>query len=174
MRDLSKREIEIQKLLAGLWTPISMADLARIAEISWGRTIGYLEDLENLGYVENIGTKYTITDEGKTYYKIIRPIPDGMEFHFYTDINSYTGLSAKSIKDFLEFIWIIDEEAIKFHLNRGDFEQWFINILNEKDIADYIVKINKKETDGEVIRKKLLDVLEKKFGKYIDKNSDQT
>ena len=171
---MSEREIEIQKLLAGLWTPISMADLARIAEISWGRTIGYLEDLENLGYVENIGTKYTITDEGKSYYKTIMPIPDGMEFHFYTDINSYTDLSAKSVKDFIEFIWIIDEEAIKFHLNRGDFEQWFINIFNEKDLADEIAKIDKNEKNGEVIRKKLLDVLDKKFGKYIDKESNKT
>jgi hypothetical protein len=171
---LSEREIEIQKLLAGLWTPIAMADLARIAEISWGRTLGYLEDLENLGYVEKIGPKYSITDEGKTFYRIIRQIPEGMEFQFYTDINKHTGLSARSIKDFIEFIWIIDEEALKFHLYRGDFEQWFINIFNEKDLADDIVKINKKETDSEVIRKKLLSILEKKFGKYIDKTSDES
>jgi hypothetical protein len=102
------------------------------------------------------------------------PIPDGIEFQFYTDINSYTGLSAKSVKDFIEFVWIIDEEVIKFHLNRGDFEQWFINIFNEKDLADIIAKIDKKEKDGEVIRKKLLDVLDNKFGRYIEKDRDKT
>lgn len=83
-------------------------------------------------------------------------------FHFYVDIGDYTGISAFSYEDFLKSIKQVKTESLSFHVERGDFQKWILNILKDKKLAEEINKIKDKKLQGQALRNRLYRVVSKR------------
>ena len=53
-------------------------------------------------------------------------------FHFCVDIGDYTGISAFSYEDFLTSIKQVKAKSLSFHVERGDFQKWVLDVLKIK------------------------------------------
>lgn len=66
-------------------------------------------------------------------------------FHFYINIGDYTGISAASYKDFLKSIKQVEVKSLSFHVERGDFEKWALDVLKDKKLAKEIGKVKRQK-----------------------------
>jgi len=56
-------------------------------------------------------------------------------FHFCIDVGDYTGISAASYEDFLTSIKQVNGKSLSFHVKRGDFERWVLDVLKDEKLA---------------------------------------
>ncbi|MBX5329120.1 MAG: DUF5752 family protein [Candidatus Bathyarchaeota archaeon] len=87
--------------------------------------------------------------------KILRTVPREKAFYFFTSIGNYTGVSASSLKEFVEKINEVNVKSLEFHLYRGDFEKWIDEVLQDKELAEGIRRLQKVNLAGEVLRNQL-------------------
>jgi hypothetical protein len=123
--------------------------------------MGYLEQHEK-GY-------YAITEKGKKTLgfpeinkekasEILAYLPLEKSFHFYVDIGKPLNIHAASLQDFCDKILKIDIGSVEFHINRGDFEAWFME-LGDIELARKTLLIKEQKIFGEEMRKKLYEVV---------------
>ena len=163
---LRKKRVKILEALTEVCVPIGLNELAEKTNLSIGRTLGYLGGLVKAGYVEKTGRQYSLTSEGKNALTTLQPAPHGREFHFYTEIGEYTGLSAKSLIDFRELLKAVDIKALEFHVSRGDFEKWITEVLNDTKLADEIARMRKSKLTGKSLRNEILDPVNARCSKF--------
>jgi len=87
--------------------------------------------------------------------KSLRMFPREKAFYFFTSIGNYTGISATSLKEFVERINEVNVKSIEFHLYRGDFEKWIADTLEDKELAEDIRKLQKINLSGDGLRNQL-------------------
>ncbi len=80
-------------------------------------------------------------------------------FHFCVDIGGYTGISAASYEDFLTGIKEVKAKSLGFHLQRGDFQKWVLDILKDKKLAKDIEKVRKQRLRGQALRNHLYRIV---------------
>ena len=83
-------------------------------------------------------------------------------FHFYVDINDYTGISAASYEDFLTSIKQVKMKSLSFHVKRGDFEKWVSDVLKDEKLAKEIGRIRNLKLQGQALRNRLYRVVSKR------------
>ncbi len=76
-------------------------------------------------------------------------------FHFYASIGDYTGISAASYDEFLMCIKRVEVKSLIFHVERGDFERWALDVLKDNKLAKEIAKIKKQKLLGQALRNSL-------------------
>ena len=127
----------------------------------WLRKAGYVSTPEK-GY-------YAITNLGKEMLglpsvdkeralSILRSVPSEKAFHFYTEIDRYTGVSASSLNDLCDKIQTIDLRSMEFHVPRGDFKFWFHD-LGDMELAKRMDLIREAGLSGEALRKKVYETV---------------
>jgi hypothetical protein len=87
--------------------------------------------------------------------RILRELTKNEAFYFFTSLGDYTGEYAISLGDFVRKIKEVDIKSIEFHLSRGDFENWFTQTLEDKELAQEIRNLQKQNLTGESLRQKL-------------------
>lgn len=80
-------------------------------------------------------------------------------FHFCVDIGGYTGISAASYEDFLIGIKQVKAKSLSFHLQRGDFQKWVLDMLKDKKLAKDIEKVRKQKLRGQALRNRLYRIV---------------
>ncbi len=55
-----------------------------------------------------------------------------------------------------------DLESVQFHMNRGDFEAWFIG-LGDADLAKKVAALKEKNVAGEDLRSQLHEIVEQRY-----------
>jgi len=80
-------------------------------------------------------------------------------FHFCININDYTGISAASYEDFLTGIKLVKAKSLSFHLQRGDFEKWVLDILKDEKLVKDIEKVRKQKLRGQALRNRLYRIV---------------
>ncbi|MEM3627878.1 MAG: DUF5752 family protein [Candidatus Bathyarchaeia archaeon] len=100
--------------------------------------------------------------------KILRTVPREKAFYFFTSIGNYTGISACSLKEFLEKINEVDVKSLEFHLYRGDFEKWINEVIEDKELADAIKNIRDLKYSGDILRSHIYSVVAKHYEKTIE------
>ena len=95
---------------------------------------------------------------------ILRTVPNQNAFQFYTGIGVPTQLHAENLESFLETTKIANVSSIEFHMNRGDFANWF-KMLGDDLLFRQLVNLQKKDLEGEALRKRLLQILRLRYGK---------
>jgi len=63
--------------------------------------------------------------------EILRTVPREKAFYFFTSIGNYSGVSAASLKEFVEKVNEVNIKSLEFHLYRGDFEKWLDEVLED-------------------------------------------
>jgi len=95
--------------------------------------------------------------------KILKNVPREKAFYFFTSIGNYTGESATSLKEFMEKINEVNAKSLEFHLYRGDFEKWVTEVLEDKELAEEIRKLQKISLTGDVLRSRLYTTVSKHY-----------
>jgi hypothetical protein len=90
-------------------------------------------------------------------------------FHFCLDIGDYTGISAVSYEDFLTSIKQVKAKSLSFHVQRGDFEKWVLNILQDEKLAKELGKVKKQKLRGQALRNRLYRIVSERLKELTSK-----
>ena len=99
--------------------------------------------------------------------KILRTVPREKAFYFFTSIGNYTGVSAASLKEFVEKINEVNMKSLEFHLHRGDFEKWLDEVLEDTRLAEEIRKLRRINLAGESLRNQLYATVSRRLKSLI-------
>jgi len=93
-----------------------------------------------------------------TSVKPLRTVPFEKGFHFYTSLGNYTGITATSLSEFAAKLQIIPREAVIFHSQRKDFQNWIRYAIKDAGLAERMGK-TKPEQSGEDLRQAILGIM---------------
>jgi hypothetical protein len=89
----------------------------------------------------------------------LRVVPDAQGFHFYKDVGDYCGVSVHSLGEFADALQYICSEAIVFHFERGDFQNWIRGVIGDAELAQVIddIKMCERHFAAESCRKEIVE-----------------
>ena len=167
-----KQEILETMLLNG--KPLKAIDIAKEAKREYQPVNMHLLGLIKMGYV-NLPEKglFAITEKGKktlgipeiTKEKaaaIIAYFPHDKAFNFYVTVGKPLNIHAHSLRDFANKLDRADIISVEFHMQRGDFENWFRG-LGDEELAKKTSLLKKKNAFGEDLRKQLHENAEQRY-----------
>ncbi|MGQ9530447.1 MAG: hypothetical protein ACUVQX_05320 [Candidatus Bathycorpusculaceae bacterium] len=160
-------------ILETMWMlnkPAKAAEIAKEAGLGFPSVMMHIIGLTRMGYTEpNKKGYYSITDKGKRALgfpeiskekaeEILAYLPIEKAFHFYVDIGKPLNIYAASLQDFCDKILKVDIDSVEFHINRGDFEAWFIG-LGDVELARKTLLLKEQKIFGEEIRRRLYEIV---------------
>ncbi len=167
-----KQEILESMLLNG--KPLKAMDIAKEAKREYQPVNMHLLGLVKMGYV-NLPEKglYALTEKGKralgipeiTKEKaatIIAYAPHDKAFNFYVTVGKPLSIHAHSLKDFANKLDRTDIVSVEFHMQRGDFENWFRG-LGDEELAKKTALLKKKNVGGEYLRNQIHEMAEQRY-----------
>ena len=91
----------------------------------------------------------------------LRVVPQAQSFHFYTAVGDYCGVSACSLEEFTNALQYVCSEAIVFHFERGDFQNWLRDVIGDNELAQRIddIKMCERHLAAECCRKELVETV---------------
>ncbi len=93
-----------------------------------------------------------------------RSVPNEKAFYFFEANGQYTGVSAKSLEEFMERVRSeLSSESVEFHVERQDFEKWISGVFGDEKLAEEIRNIRLSGVKGETLRRALHVALLKKL-----------
>jgi len=95
--------------------------------------------------------------------QVLRNVPREKAFYFFTSVGNYTGMSAASLKEFMEKVNGVNVKSLEFHLQRGDFEKWVEEVLQDKDLARDIKRLQRFNLTGNALRNQLSMVVSRRY-----------
>jgi len=89
----------------------------------------------------------------------LRVVPHAQGFHFYTAFGDYCGVSACSLEEFANALQYVCSEAIVFHFERGDFQNWIRDVISDNELAKKIddIKMCERHLAAESCRKEIME-----------------
>ena len=89
----------------------------------------------------------------------LRVVPDALGFHFYMAVGDYCGVSVHSLEEFADALQYVCSEAIVFHFERGDFQNWIRDVIGENELAKRIddIKMCERHLAAESCRTEILE-----------------
>jgi len=160
-------------ILETMWMldkPAKAKEIAKEAGLGFPPVMMHIVGLTRMGYAKQPEKGYyVITGKGKNALglpeidkekaeEILAYLPIEKSFHFYVDIGKPLNLHAASLQDFCDKILKIDICSIEFHVNRGDFEAWFMG-LGDIELARKTLLIREQKILGEELRQKLYEIV---------------
>lgn len=103
--------------------------------------------------------------------KAVRNVPREKAFYFFTSLGNYTGMSAVSLKEFMERVSDVDIKSLEFHLQRGDFQKWVEEILQDNDLAWEIKRLQRFNLTGDALRNQLSLVVSRRYKRLAGSGS---
>jgi hypothetical protein len=103
--------------------------------------------------------------------KAFRNVPREKAFYFFTSAGNYTGMSAASLKEFMDRVGDVDIKSLEFHLQRGDFQKWVEEILQDNDLAWEIKRLQKFNLSGDALRNQLGMVVSRRYKRLAGQGS---
>jgi hypothetical protein len=76
--------------------------------------------------------------------KILGDVPQYDAFYFFTGVNKYTGVYARSLVVFFNQLKTINKKSIDFHFKRGDFENWIRSTIKEEELLAQVCQMIEK------------------------------
>lgn len=172
------------KILVILWAagkPLTLQEIADKLGLNSSSTMGYLLGLIKAKYVSVPEThQYMVTNLGKQAIgmpiidknlalNILTPVSLEKAFHFYYDLDQYSGIYANSLEDFVDKLKTIDLNSIEFHVPRKDFEFW-IRALGDIELAKKVELIRMKNLTGNGLRNEIHQTISSRLGELLKKS----
>jgi mannose-1-phosphate guanylyltransferase/phosphomannomutase len=85
-------------------------------------------------------------------------LPDEKAFHFWAP-GRYLGVRATSFKDFVDTVTYIELDSLEYHMERGDFVNWFEYELENENLAHRLRALRERKLRGEELRNELLKII---------------
>jgi alpha-amylase len=102
--------------------------------------------------------------------RVLRTVPREKTFYFFTSIGNYTGESASSLKEFMEKINEVNAKSLEFHLNRGDFEKWISEVLEDGELAGEFKRLQKINPAGDALRNQLYSIVSRRLKRLSEQS----
>jgi hypothetical protein len=89
----------------------------------------------------------------------LRVVSHAQGFHFYTAVGDYCGVSVHSLEEFADALQYVCSEAIVFHFERGDFQNWIRDIIGDNELAKKLddIKMCERHLAAESCRKEIME-----------------
>ena len=89
----------------------------------------------------------------------LRIIPHAKGFHFYTAVGDYCVVSVHSLEEFADALQYVCSDAIVFHFERGDFQNWIRYVIDDNELAQSIddIKMCERHLAAESCRKEIIE-----------------
>jgi hypothetical protein len=89
----------------------------------------------------------------------LRVVPDAKGFHFYTGVGDYCGVSVHSLEEFADALQYVCSEAIVFHFERGDFQNWIRYVIGDAELAQVLdnIRMCERHLAAESCRKEIVE-----------------
>ena len=89
----------------------------------------------------------------------LRVVPHAKGFHFYTGVGDYCGVSVHSLEEFADALQYVCSEAIVFHFERGDFQNWIRDVIGDNELAQVIdnIKMCERHLAADSCRKEIVE-----------------
>ena len=100
---------------------------------------------------------------------ILKPVSLEKAFHFYYDLDQYSGIYSNSLEDFADKLKTIDLNSIEFHAPRKDFEFW-IRALGDIELAKKVELIRMKNFTGNDLRNEIHQTISSRLGELLKKS----
>ena len=97
-------------------------------------------------------------------HKYLRaPLPEAKRFYF-TDASGHPlGRASASLWEFSEALADIPIDALRYHLERGDFEHWLQDVIHDDELARRVGKVAHRHLQGDALRRALREVVVARF-----------
>jgi DNA-binding transcriptional ArsR family regulator len=154
--------------------PTKVAEISKDTRLSFPTVMMHIIGLSRMGYVEQHEKgSYAITEKGKKTLgfpeitkekadEILAYLPVEKSFHFYVDIGKPLDMHAASFQDFCDKILKVSVDSMEFHVNRTDFEAWFMS-LGDIELARKMLLLKELKVFGEELRKKLYEIVKNRY-----------
>ena len=168
-------------ILETMWLidkPIRATEIAKETGVGFPSVMMHVIGLTRMGYAQTPEKgQYAITEKGRKVLgfpdidkekaqQILAYLPIEKSFHFYADVQKPLNIHAASMQDFLEKIMKVDVSSIEFHVHRGDFEAWIMD-LGDVELARKILLLREHKMLGEELRKKLYEVVNSRYEELV-------
>lgn len=172
--DLTSIKLEILEAILLHTKPAKATIVAKEMGKDFPAIMMHLIDLTRKGYTQSPRKgHYLITENGKkaiglpilnkeSATKILTKANNENAFHFYLDVGNPLNAYALDLKDFYEKVPKLAIGSIEFHLNRGDFEEWF-KCLGDPELAKITALLKARKISGEELRIRLGEIVENRY-----------
>jgi len=157
---LTGKRLKILEVMNTIDTKIEWKEFTKMVGLNSSQTMRALEELAKKGFVKKFERGYSLTGKGKAALRKFNRVPQGKEFHFYTEIGHYTGMSAKNLRDFYNLVKKVDPTVLAFHNARGDFENWVSTVIRDPLLAKKLEQMRNSKSRGEDLRIQILKAVE--------------
>ncbi|UCE43508.1 MAG: hypothetical protein JSV57_03860 [Candidatus Bathyarchaeota archaeon] len=110
-------------------------------------------DFVFITYIRQYGTVTKMSDGGYLMgpkrSELVAP------FHFCLNIGDYTGISAASFEDFVKSIKQVKATSLSFHIQRGDFQKWVLEMFKDEKLAKKLENVKDQKLRGQALRNRL-------------------
>ena len=160
---LIDEQVKILKLMNEMTGHVDINEFAKKTGSASNKIVQHMQELAKEGFLKKVGGGFTITEKGKKTLKAFTPLPANMRFNFYIAIGQPTGKSAGSVKEFHDLVLDVNVASLEFHLERGDFENWFRTAVGDEGLADDLAKKREKGLREEELRKLIVKAAEDRY-----------
>jgi hypothetical protein len=97
-------------------------------------------------------------------HKYLRaPLPAPKRFYFHDVSGRYLGRVAANLWEFCQALNDVPLDTLRFHLTRGDYERWILDVLRDEELARRIRKLGGRNLDGNELRRALSDTVANRY-----------
>ena len=93
----------------------------------------------------------------------LRTVTPDKAFTFYRDYGQPLGVTLKSLDDLAASVKTIEASSVKFHVEEGDFENWFA-MLGDKSLAGQVAALRGKNISSDKLKEKVSSMVNKRVG----------
>lgn len=161
---LKEEQLKVLKTMVEATSRMDINMLAKNVNLTANQTTQLIQELAKEGYLQRSERGYSVAEKGKAVLKAFTPVPKEMGFHFYFGIDQPSEFTAESLEQFYRVAKLISVESIEFHLCRGDFGNWFKEVLKDPELAGEFERFKAADVKGEELRKELLKTIDAKYG----------
>ncbi|MDH5482517.1 MAG: hypothetical protein OEY22_06535 [Candidatus Bathyarchaeota archaeon] len=168
-------------ILETMWTvekPAKATEIAKETGVNFPSVMMHIIGLTRMGYVESQEKGYYVITEngrkalgfpeinGEKANEILAYLPLEKSFHFYADVGKPLNVLAASLQDFCHKISKVDVGAVEFHVYRGDFEAWFME-LGDIELARKTLLIKEHKISGDKLRSRLYEIVKNRYEELV-------
>jgi hypothetical protein len=90
---------------------------------------------------------------------LLRVVPHAQGFHFYRAVGCCIGVTSCSLEELAEAVNEVCSDAVLFHFERGDFQNWIKDVIGDVELAQSIdeIKMCSRQLSADCCRKELAE-----------------
>jgi len=92
----------------------------------------------------------------------LRDVPPENAFYFYEGIGQPTGVASKNLVEFRDQTKGASPTSIEFHLERGDFENWF-RMLGDESLSHQVANLRKRRPAADQLPSRLSSLVDSRI-----------